>query len=494
MAASKPKYPQGFSQEHIEMCKTHDLPLDMLCEDCDEFICGKCAKTDHRDHEWSTIPTAAQQRRRGLLSFLKRIKEKDLSRVDEKMEKMSQQITENKEICDSEIKKLQKHVDEIMARLKEIRKCHEKTLRDDLKKSNEKVDSFKYELNRKKKEIVETVQFMEENNNTMSDYGFLDNHRDLIKMLSGLDVDMKCSTPSMRYSKGDASDAVLEKLIGKIFDLDGISLTEKSSFEYGKETVFFMRALCDDECCIKQLSGDIEQINKEGVRKHKYNTAAGDMCVTDTGDVYFTLSSNDSINHLSPSGSVSTIISTYPLSPLAICYSRNGGLLVTLRDNISYHFELNSHSKRLVRHITVTGDVIHEYEYQEDGQTRLFTLPYRVTQNSNCDICVVNSTSIKTGNIVIMSPSGRMKSVYRGQNLTENFKPLDVVCDSHCNILVTNRHDKHIHLLSPDGEFLKFLLTDNKVYHPSKLSLYKSTLWVGYQERLVKVFQYSVKI
>ncbi|XP_062599037.1 uncharacterized protein LOC134260500 [Saccostrea cucullata] len=467
MAASKPKYPLGSPQEHIEMCKTHDLPIDMLCEDCDEFICAKCAKTDHKEHDWNTLPTAATQRRRDLLSFLKKIKEEDLPGIDEKLRKIPQQLTKNKELCEADIKKLQNHYDEIITRMSEIREKNEQKLRDNLKERNEKLDVANSEINRKKKEIAEIVQFMEENNSTMSDYGFIDNHRELTKMLSGLDVDIKCNTPSMRYSKGDISEEELEKLVGKSFDLDDISLTETSSFEKA-----------------------IELVNEKGERKHKYDITANDVCVTDTGEVYFTDSSNSSISCLSPSGSVSKIISTDPLVPGGICQSVDGGLLVTMMDEESEDYELDSHSRRLVRHITMTGDVIHEYEYQEDGQTRLFTVPFRITQNSYSTICVMNSTSLKTGHLVIISPSGRLKCFYQGQNLPKAFWPADVVCDSLCNILVIDMNNIQIHLLSPSGEFLKFLLTDNEVYHPTRLSLCKSTLWVGYIEGLVKVFQY----
>ncbi|XP_062581493.1 E3 ubiquitin-protein ligase TRIM33-like [Saccostrea cucullata] len=129
MAASKTKYPLGSPQEHIEMCKSHVLPIDVICEDCDEFICGKCTKTDHKEHEWNTLPTAATQRRRDLLIFLTQIKEGDLLGIDEKIRKVSKQITENEELCDSEIKKLQKHVDGIMAKLTEIRGKNERGLR-----------------------------------------------------------------------------------------------------------------------------------------------------------------------------------------------------------------------------------------------------------------------------------------------------------------------------------------------------------------------------
>ncbi|XP_062586736.1 uncharacterized protein LOC134248346 [Saccostrea cucullata] len=249
-------------------------------------VSPNCAKTDHRDHDWETIPTAANQRRRGLQEFLKKIKEEDLPVIDEKMEKISQQITQNKELCDSEIKRLQKYFDEIIAEMTNFKKLQEK----------------KSELE-KKRGIVDTMEFMEENNSTMSDYSLIDNHRELRKMLSELEVHMTSCEHSVRIAR-------------------------------------------------------------------------------------------------------------------------------------------NSHSRHLVRHITVTGDVIHEYEYQEDGQTRLFTLPYRVTQN-------------------------------------KDFNPTDVVCDSLCNILVTDPPNKQIHLLSPDGEFLKFLLTEREVNLPVSLSLYKSIYTVG---------------
>ncbi|XP_061177859.1 uncharacterized protein LOC133186642 [Saccostrea echinata] len=330
MAASKLKYPLGSPQEHIEMCKTHGLPIDVICEDCDEFICNKCAKTDHRDHDWNTLPTAATKRRRGLLKFLRKIKEEELPGIDEKLKKMSKKIKANEEVCDSEIKKLQKHYNEIMARMTNIKEHKEQQFRENLKKSIEKLDVAKSELNKKKKEIADIVKFMEENNSTMSDYGLIDNHKELTQLLSGLDVDMKNITPSVRYSKGEVSDVVLENLIGKYCDLDDISLTETSSFKYGEEAVILLRALCEDQCYIKQLETDyIEQVNKEGEKKHQYNITANDMCVTDTGDVYFTDFSNNTISCLSPSGSVSTVISTDPLAPIGICQSVDGGLLVT---------------------------------------------------------------------------------------------------------------------------------------------------------------------
>ncbi|XP_062576216.1 uncharacterized protein LOC134238109 [Saccostrea cucullata] len=487
------KYPLGSPQEHIVMCESHDLPIDVICEECEEFICGDCAKTNHRDHNWKTLSTAATQRRRNLLKFLRTIKEEDLSGIEEKNEKVTKQIAENIALCDYEIKKLQKHVDEIMARLTEIKKFHKKTLRDNLVKKNEQLNHVKSELEKKKRGIVDTVEFMEDNNSTMSDYSLIDNHRELTKMLSELDVDVRNCEHSMRFNKGEIKDDLLELTLGKTMDLDEIGLTQINSFQTGDKIIFLLEAFSEEKCYISEIESEYTgKINKEGAKEQKFSISPNDMCVTDNSDVYFTDCVKKSINCLSPSGSVSTVICTVQLVSIGICQSVDGGLLVTLMDGESGLHKLDSRSRRLVRHITMTGDVIHEYEYKEDGHTRLFKWPQRITQNSNSDICVANITGDTTGELVILSPSGRMKSVYRGQNLTKNFNPTDVVCDFLYNILVTDYYNRQIHLLSPDGEFLKFLLTDNEVNSPFSVSLYKSILWVGYGEGLVSVFQYRV--
>ncbi|XP_062586628.1 uncharacterized protein LOC134248197 [Saccostrea cucullata] len=488
MADNDLKYPLGSPQENIKMCQPHNFPIDVICEDCDEFICGKCAKTDHRDHEWSTIPTAATHRRRGLRKCLTKVKEEDLPWIDEKLEVISKQLSENEKLCKSEIKKLQKHYDEIIIRFSELRKQNEERLKENLKDKNEKLNAVKSVLNKKKKAIAETVQFMEDNNNTMSDYGLLDNHRDLTKLLSGLNVNIEDCKHSVRYIKEEISEEVLGNMIGQTLDIDKISLTGRSVFKYGDKMIDLLRAFCEDQCYIRQLESDcIEQVNKEGEKKNAYSFSPSDMCITDIDEVYCTDSSNHTISCLSPSGSLSTVISTDPQVPIGICPSVHSGLLVTFIDH-----ELESQSKSVVKHLTVTGDVIQKYEYQEDDQTRLFTLPIRITQNHNSDICIVNYTSGTSGDLMIMSPSGRMKAVYNGHNLMKSFISRDVVCDPLCNILVTDINNNQIHLLSPDGEILKFILTETEVNHPYSLSIYRSALWVGYSTGIVKVFKYRM--
>lgn len=122
-----------------------------------------------------------------------------------------------------------------------------------------------------------------------------------------------------------------------------------------------------------------------------------------------------------------------------------------MRDVKTEKFQLKSHSRCLVRHVRLTGDVIHEYEFQEDGRTRLFFEPLRVKQNGNTDICVVNKTSETSSELVILSLSGSLKLVYRGQDIENCHILSDVLCDSHCNIIVSDYFINKVHLLGLMG-------------------------------------------
>lgn len=254
-----------------------------------------------------------------------------------------------------------------------------------------------------------------------------------------------------------------------------------------------MEAINEDTCFVGAFqSGYIEQVNKKNEHGKKLNiSSVNDACVTGNGDLYITDFVNESIVRLSTSDAVSTTFSTAPLKPLGICQSTERGLLVSLMDDESEIYKPNSSSRRLVKHMTLTGDVIRDYQYQEDGQTRLFTVSHKVKQNGNSDICVVNRTSQPLGELVILSFSGYLRKRYSGQKLVNEFTPTDVVCDSRFNIIVNDFFNSNIHLLSPDGEFMKYLLTENEEADPFSMSLCKSTLWVGDFHGFVKVFHYD---
>lgn len=496
MAASAPKYSLGSPQDHIPMCEKHNLIIDIECEDCGKFICSTCAKTDHKSHDWNTITSAASLRRRQLKEYLCKIRETNVREMDKKIQKAAKQTEVNQRQCDSEVSKLQKHYDRIISKLDQLKMSHEKTLRDNLRSNSFEMNKEKVDLEMKKKQVLELVKFLEERHSTMSDFSFIDNLKNLACLTSVRDGDLQRESHLLRYRGGIINEGSLESLMGQTFDLDSIAVEviETKSFQYGYKPIYVLEALTEDTYIVGELASEymyIERVNLRNKEREKLNLNVNGVCVAVNGDVYFTNEKNKSIDRLRTTGSVSTAFSTGPLIPEGICHSTEGGLLVTLRDSERDRYQLGSQNRRLVRHATLNGDVIHEYEYNADGRTRLFTVPYKVRQNFNTDIYVVNWTSGDTSELVILTFSGTLKSVYRGQDPTKICLLSDVVCDSHCNLLISDVTYSSIHLLSPDGEFMKFLLTEKEVQHPMSMALYKSTLWVGDIDGRLSVFNYK---
>lgn len=286
--------------------------------------------------------------------------------------------------------------------------------------------------------------------------------------------------------------------MGHVFDLNDINVTMTDSFQYGSKPITVLELLSEDSGFVSDLESDyIVEMNITNKREENIPISyALSVCVTQTGDAYpyITGLNNETIICLSSTGYFSIAFVIYPLTSGGICVSLENGLLVTLgetKSSISEWYELDKRSRRLVRHVTLTGDVIREYEYHEDGKTRLFTVPWRVAQNGTTDICVVNRTSISTGELMILSFSGSIKSVYTGNNLVKVFSPINVVCDSYCTIIVSDMTNSQVHLLRPEGEFVKYLLTEKDITHPCSMTLYKSTLWVGDANGLLKVYRYE---
>ncbi|XP_078322927.1 uncharacterized protein LOC111124118 [Crassostrea virginica] len=439
MAEEEEEYPFGTPQEHALICEKHNsMPIDFICEDCEEFVCTKCVKEDHKDHNWDTITTAATLKSRGLLKTLTKIEEEDIQEIDEKIEKVSKQMEENKKRCEQEVSRIQRQYDAMVGKLDKIRKQQEKALGDSLTSKNADLSQVRSGLEEKKKKVLQSVKSFRKNSSKMTDITLLKTHQNLTKLLSTKKIFTPLSEFSSRYECGDFSEETLKSMMGQNIDYEKITVTLVNSFQWGNKPIQLLKAIDKSTC------------------------------------------------------SVSILFSTDPLAPDGICQTKDGGLLVTLEDTETDKYQPKSHSRRLVRHVTLTGDIIREYEYQEDGQTRLFTWPSMVKQNANNDICVINWKNKTNGDLVILFNAGSLKSVYSGQKQKREFKPTDVANDPHCNIILSEANNSTIHLLSPEGKFMRYLLTENQVVHPVAISLRSSTLWIGDAYGCINVFQYKL--
>lgn len=275
MATTEPKYSLELlsAQEHIPMCEKHCLIIDITCKDCDKLICSQCAKTDHKDHDWNTIPTAGILKRRELNETLSKVKKKDMKAIDEKIKRASKQMEDNQKCCEFEISKLQKHFDAIVSKLDDIKKNFEKKLKETLDRKNAKVSENKIDLEKKRNQIDDLVKFLEGKHSTMSDYNLIDNLRDLTNLVSYKDSDLEKINYSARYRKGGISKGLLDAMMGQTIDLDDITVSETDSFNFGFGSIFALEAISEDTCFLFDIKLDnfarIDIRNKKA-KKNQY--------------------------------------------------------------------------------------------------------------------------------------------------------------------------------------------------------------------------------
>ena len=189
---------------------------------------------------------------------------------------------------------------------------------------------------------------------------------------------------------------------------------------------------------------------------------------------------------------MSELMNLSPLLPCFIGYTVSDNVLVSLVDE--YSGSRTEKSQRKVKMMSPSGDVLHTYEFGDDGTSPVFTWPTRVTQNYNSDVCVLNECEVAKdnyrGNVCVFYEDGGLKFVYSGHD--REFAPMGICCDSLCNIICCNCFDNSIHVISSEGVFVQYLFTrDTCVPRPTLLALHRGVLWVGSFGGEVRVYRYK---
>lgn len=194
------------------------------------FFCSQCAKTHHKDHDWTTKFTAGILKRRELKKNLSKIKEKGVKEINEEIQKESKRMEDNKKRCEAAVFQLQQHYDAVVLKLFEIKKFFEIELREYLIRKNARIIEKKKDIEKKREKLKDLVKFREEKHSTMSDYSWIDNLRDLTRLISYRDYDLENITHSLRYRKEDISEGLVQSMMGHAFGFYDITFSEIDSF------------------------------------------------------------------------------------------------------------------------------------------------------------------------------------------------------------------------------------------------------------------------
>ncbi len=195
------------------------------------------------------------------------------------------------------------------------------------------------------------------------------------------------------------------------------------------------------------------------------------------------------------------VVSDYENEDLKI-FTQHGNFLYSIKGTLKYPrgvtcmrdgriAVVDCHTRSVVIIDPTDGKVRKVIGGKDQDGYELFTDPYYVTTNPNNFLIV---TDWAAPNVKIFDNHGVQLTKYGtyGSRQDQILQPYDVTTDSFGYIFVADNQNHRVHLLAPDGKFIKFLVTKQEgLWHPMALCINpKGHLVITEALGKVKVFKY----
>lgn len=315
-------------------------------------------------------------------------------------------------------------------------------------------------------------------------------HQDVVSVEGGPD-----NLP-LYFQPGNVDLQKLQDLLGCLEveenDVKNVKLSQMSSFKNGKHSVDVLMSnskvhawVCDDQM-------NLCLVDKHGmsVIKHKVDHVPESIAISSNGTMYFTSYKEKAVKKLDKSGKEGYVLNTSPLHPVGLALTSDDDLLICVVD--TFDFDARKGKPKEILKVTITGEKITSVKFKDDQNS--LTSPYRVAENINGDVLVIDGLSGNSGRLVVFSGSGEVKFDYHGNAIDNGnpFCPMNLCVDYNGNIFLLDGGSHCIHVLNSKGE-LQRLISSEEVGggRPFVISIGRDGyLWVGDASGDVSVYRY----
>ena len=206
------------------------------------------------------------------------------------------------------------------------------------------------------------------------------------------------------------------------------------------------------------------------------------IAVIQNRDLVFTDNIERSIN-IVKNTEIQSLIRLCGWKPLNLCSTSSRDILV-----IMIRRTRNSKQSKIV--LYAGSEEKQNIQWDDQGKA-LFSCdsdPKYLKENMNSDICVADFTA---GAVVVVSAAGKLRFRYTGgpSSTKDPFKPLGITTDSQSRILVANANNMCIHILDPNGQFLRYIDSNVRISYDLYVNS-KDNLFVPEYTGKVKIIQY----
>ena len=470
---------ENCNKQIYDHCAAHQNKLKShICEECKEWICFTCGKTEHKEHSWHEVSEFAAAIREKQDDYTHNVTVNVLPNLLNYRKQLEKIKMVNASTFDQTVKTMEgvrRHLhEEIDTAIDRMKTPYEE-------KHNRNMDNLK----EKEKEITEDIDVVQKYGNH-NDPVMTEGERDRIEISRYLQIQNIASRSkvfnfdslkeSTRFVKGNVNTQDLKKMVGSLahdaklelesgFKVDMPIISQIIPTTGNKSWLF---SIDEKSMVMVNMAGD-----KEGTKRlPRYSEC---LAITSGNDAYMTDFRNKCIIWLQDFQFRKKFsLSEYPLS---ITSALPSGLLVTVapkREALSGFVLLMTFDMKIAQKFGVGRD-----------KTPQLKSPTKAVASSKGEVAVIEHLSEKSSQITLFAKNGGNVGTF--DDSPKDRVLVDLAYDEHHNIICADNANNELLLLSDKGELVRSLLQN--VTRVSCLALRDQHLWLGQENKSVQVFK-----
>ncbi|XP_071157517.1 E3 ubiquitin-protein ligase TRIM71-like [Mytilus edulis] len=479
-------------------CTDHEKSdVIMYCQNCESLVCSECIAITHSGHLFQQIDSVYNVKVEELEMRLAGIENDSLKEISLHIKRTKFKKRHKK----SEIEFLKERIIQLTEVQKKVlekrRDCILNDLDDHFNTSEKILNETEMDLNLIKTELKDCQQIIYKSLSSCERIGVIRSANSTKEKLDKIDVSKGVpAIESPSFEKSDLDADICLGVVSFSLNMNGGDTVSETTNGVKVETSVagvldtdyrFISSVCQlsgGYSWTGSSSGDTIMLvhhNDDLQKVSELNVTADDMAHLAADNILVTCPDDPIIQTVSTiDGSSQTFLDVSPLYPTGIHINGNKDILVSMVEGHRYSFKVDS-QRKVVRY---SSDKNIKSEYQFAGTKRLFTYPYKLCENTNSDVCVVDKSGAFTGRLVMLDQSGSLRFTYNGTSSMDQkstFDPRDVVCDSLGRVIISDCGNHTLHILDHDGDIICHINTIKLgIKYPWSLSLESYVkLWIG---------------
>ncbi|XP_048742929.2 uncharacterized protein LOC125656364 [Ostrea edulis] len=224
------------------------------------------------------------------------------------------------------------------------------------------------------------------------------------------------------------------------------------------------------------------------------------LAVMKDGSVIYSVCGDRAIYQVFPNKQTIKLVNTTG-QPIGLCCISSGGILFCVYGCKIHYLGVIFGSVATVTIVrySSSGEKIQEFKICREHcecqrHCKILEEEWPICENVNGDLCIGHRYKHAIDKVVVCSKSGNARFDYNGLGGTQKFdwfKVHGLATDSLGHILISDGFNHVVHLISQNGDFIAYILTQNdRISCPSGISVDQSdNLWLV-ESGSVKVYQY----